>query len=65
MTEYSEYKIDYQVFPGIPLEDACPKMENLGIDLLKELLVYQPEKRISAEDALKRKIVSRWFDNNI
>jgi cell division cycle 2-like protein len=36
---------------------GSPVLSNSGLDLLKKLLAYDPEKRITAEDALKHE----WF----
>jgi hypothetical protein len=44
------------------LEPLFPKLDAKGIDLLCQLLQYQPEKRISAEAALNRNIEYHSFD---
>lgn len=48
-----EYKRDFEIFPSMPLETLLTKLDALGIDLLKRLLEYPPEKRITASDALQ------------
>ena len=34
-------------------KELCPKLNNDGLDLLQKLLEFDPEKRISAADALE------------
>ncbi|KAJ2960642.1 hypothetical protein NQZ79_g4008 [Umbelopsis isabellina] len=48
-----EYKRDFEIFGRIPLESLLPKLDPLGIDLLKRLIEYVPEKRLSAIEALR------------
>lgn len=55
VSQLPEYKRDFEIFPRIQLETLLPKVDHLGIDLLKRLLEYPPEKRITASDALQRK----------
>lgn len=55
VSQLPEYKRDFEIFPKIQLETLLPKVDHLGIDLLKRLLEYPPEKRITASDALQRK----------
>lgn len=54
---------DFEIFPKISLKTILPKLDELGIDLLKRLLEYPPEKRITASDALQRKYptTNRYF----
>lgn len=53
VSQLPEYKRDFEIFPKIQLETLLPKLDHLGIDLLKRLLDYPPEKRITANDALQ------------
>ncbi|KAJ2392467.1 hypothetical protein GGI23_005211 [Coemansia sp. RSA 2559] len=47
-----DWKRNFPIYPGVGLEPLLPKLSTKGIDLLKRLLEYAPEKRISAEQAL-------------
>jgi len=42
-----------KIFKEEPLEKYVPKLDKDGMDLLEKMLLIDPEKRISAEDALK------------
>ncbi|KAG2236854.1 hypothetical protein INT48_002667 [Thamnidium elegans] len=53
VSQLPEYKRDFEIFPKIQLETLLPKLDHHGIDLLKRLLEYPPEKRITASDALQ------------
>ncbi|KAI8096613.1 protein serine/threonine kinase [Halteromyces radiatus] len=53
VSQVPEYKRDFEIFAPIPLESLLPKLDPLGIDLLKKLLEYPPDKRITASDALQ------------
>ncbi|KAI9476151.1 MAG: kinase-like domain-containing protein [Benjaminiella poitrasii] len=71
VSQLPEYKPDFEIFPRIQLESLLPKLDSNGIDLLKRLLEYPPEKRITASDALQhpyfdelRKKESISMDNN-
>ncbi|KAJ1954657.1 cyclin-dependent kinase 5, partial [Linderina pennispora] len=52
-SQLPEWKRDFPVYGGVPLEPLLPKLSAKGIDLLKRLLEYAPERRISAEQALQ------------
>ncbi|GBB94087.1 hypothetical protein RclHR1_02290013 [Rhizophagus clarus] len=54
VSQLPEYKSDFTTYNRIPLESLLPKLDSSGIDLLSQQLIkYQPEKRLSAEDALQ------------
>ncbi|SAL98752.1 hypothetical protein [Absidia glauca] len=53
VSQVPEYKRDFEIFAPIPLESILPKLDPQGIDLLKKLLEYPPEKRITTTDALQ------------
>ncbi|KAI8055990.1 protein serine/threonine kinase [Syncephalis plumigaleata] len=53
ITQLPNYRPDFPVHPRVPLERYYPKLNATGIDLLNALLEFQPEKRISARDALE------------
>ncbi|XP_039265837.2 extracellular signal-regulated kinase 2-like [Styela clava] len=48
--------------PKRPLEDMLPGISNDAMDLLKSLLVFDPEKRPSARECLKHPYVSRFHN---
>eukprot|EP00126_Sphaerothecum_destruens_P011386 Sdes_comp20908_c0_seq3m18147 len=47
-----EYKHDFPIYSPVPLETVLPKLESLGVDLLRRMLLYPPDSRISAEEAM-------------
>lgn len=49
---------NFDVYKEQPLEKYCGKMDKDGLDLLESMLKMDPEKRISAEDALKHPFFS-------
>ncbi|KAG2187587.1 hypothetical protein INT44_005276 [Umbelopsis vinacea] len=53
VSQLPEYKRDFEIFGRISLESLLPKLDSLGIDLLKRLIEYVPEKRLSANEALR------------
>ncbi|KAF7730238.1 cyclin-dependent serine/threonine protein kinase [Apophysomyces ossiformis] len=53
VSQLPEYKYDFELFARQPLETLLPKLDAQGIDLLKRLLEYPPEKRITASEALQ------------
>lgn len=61
VSQLPEYKRDFEIFPKIQLGTLLPKLDHHGIDLLKRLLEYPPEKRITASDALQRKKIWLMF----
>ncbi|CAG8460640.1 4209_t:CDS:10, partial [Ambispora leptoticha] len=53
VSQLPEYKPDFAIYQRIPLESLLPKLDPQGINLLSQLIEYQPDKRISAEVALQ------------
>ncbi|KAI8336641.1 protein serine/threonine kinase [Chlamydoabsidia padenii] len=53
VSQVPEYKRDFELFAPISLGSLLPKLDPQGIDLLKKLLEYPPDKRITAGDALQ------------
>jgi len=52
MTELPEYKEDFTLYPKISFKKIIP-LDDCGLELLEQMLVYDPAKRISAQDALR------------
>jgi non-specific serine/threonine protein kinase len=52
LTEYSEYKRDWVVYPAQNLRTLLPMMDPMAIDLLSKMLCYLPNHRVSAKNAL-------------
>ncbi|OMH81603.1 Cyclin-dependent kinase-like protein [Zancudomyces culisetae] len=53
VSKLPEWKHDFPIYSRICLEPLLPKLDSKGIDLFEKLLAYIPEKRISAEEALR------------
>lgn len=47
---------------GIPLEKTCPNASPLAIDLLKKLLQFNPDERITAAEALYHPFFKEYHD---
>lgn len=59
VTELPDYKPTFPSWPISSLRNACPRLEQQGLDLLEAMLEYQPAKRISA----KRAVDHPYFDD--
>jgi len=53
ITELSGYKNDFPVYEQEDLSKHVPGLSADGLDLLERMLVHDPNKRISAKDAMK------------
>jgi serine/threonine protein kinase len=48
-----EYNANMPSYPPLPVEAIIPNLEAAGYDLFAQMCAYQPELRITCEDALK------------
>ena len=62
-SQYSSSVLDRMACkPKRSLEDVIPNAPPDGIDLLKKLLQFNPDKRLTAEQALKHPFVARFHN---
>lgn len=59
LTQYTEYKPNWQMYATQPLTNILPQIDPAGIELLQHMLQLRPELRISAHDALQH----HWFND--
>ncbi|KAI8916820.1 negative regulator of the PHO system [Entophlyctis helioformis] len=52
VSEFSEYKPNFAVYPPTDIKARLPMLDNLALDFITRMLQYQPHLRISAKDAL-------------
>ena len=53
ITELSGYKPDFPIYEKEDISKHVPGLSADGLDLLEKMLVHDPNKRISAKDAMK------------
>ncbi|OJJ77703.1 hypothetical protein ASPBRDRAFT_190986 [Aspergillus brasiliensis CBS 101740] len=54
-----EYRADFPLYVAQDLRTLVPRIDAVGLDLVREMLRLQPERRISAAQALRH----AWFDD--
>lgn len=59
ISQYTEYKTNFQMYATQDLRAILPQIDPSGIDLLQRMLQLRPELRISAHDALQHP----WFND--
>lgn len=58
LSQFPEYKTNWQIYSTQPLSNICQQIDPTGIDLLGRMLQLRPELRISAAEAL----MHPWFN---
>jgi serine/threonine protein kinase len=53
MVDLPEYRADLPRYSAVPWASVCPRLDPVGIDLLSRLLMFRPEDRITARQALE------------
>ncbi|KAI0343368.1 CMGC/MAPK/ERK protein kinase [Trametopsis cervina] len=59
-----DYIRSLPIKPRVPFSTLFPRANHLAIDLLSQLLNFDPAKRITCEQALKHPYLSVWHDPN-
>jgi len=53
VSQFPDYKTTFPQWSPVPLKTVVEGLDELGLDLLSKMLIYEPSKRISARDALR------------
>lgn len=61
--DLSGYKADFPVYEKEDLSKYVPGLSPEGLDLLEQMLIHDPNKRIAAKDALKHPYLRDVADN--
>jgi serine/threonine protein kinase len=59
VSKLPDWNASFGKWPAKPLHKVCPRLDMEGLDLLSQLLAYDPSKRITARDAMAH----AWFDD--
>ena len=52
VADLPEYKSDFPAYDSVPLANIAPKLCPVGLDLLTQMLRYEPSQRVSAKAAM-------------
>ena len=64
LSELPDYKHDFPEYPAP--DNLChlvPKLDSIGVDLLQQMLTYDPARRITAQEALRHAFFNGLADN--
>lgn len=53
VSQYPDFKSTFPKWQSKPLKELVPNLDDVGLDLLSRMLMYNPTHRISAREALK------------
>lgn len=59
VVDLKDFKVSFPKWAQNNLESLCSKISREGVDLLKQMLAYDPAVRITPEEALNH----RYFDS--
>ena len=59
MVDLPEYKATFAQYPAQSFKKIVRKLDPVGLDLLTRMLQYDPNKRLSAEQAMKHQVSGR------
>lgn len=62
VTELKNYKSTFPKWKGKDLNEEIPKMDDDGIDLLKQMLQLDPSQRITAKKALEHPYFDELYE---
>jgi len=62
MKQAQDYIRSLPIKPRVPFQQLYPQANPQAIDLLGQMLCFDPAQRISCEDALKHPYLSVWHD---
>ncbi|CAG8588239.1 3197_t:CDS:1, partial [Dentiscutata heterogama] len=64
VTQYPDYHKQYTAYTAQDMSQLLPMIDRNGMDLLTQMLVYDPEKRITAKNALKHVYFQDILENS-
>ncbi|KAK3753284.1 hypothetical protein QZH41_015231 [Actinostola sp. cb2023] len=65
VSEMPDYKTSFPKWPVQPLKNVIPSLQNSAIDVLQQMLTYEPNTRISAKSAMSHEFFNDMQRNVI